>query len=244
MNTFGVEIELVGLTTRQAAQVLVRAGISAQAEDYNHQTRAHWKVVHDGSLGTEFQDGATAEVVSPILNVTDFEQLRKVMNTLKDAGARVNATCGTHVHIGGFDLSADKVARAAKFWTYCQHMTDKLVAPSRRNNPRWAKRLNEEELNAIERGRYDLDRYRAFNVTPINRIQTIEFRQHQGTLNATKLWAWADYCQAITNYAQDSERLVIPNDLDDLLAMLTDGGYLRRENQIYLQQHADELAAR
>jgi hypothetical protein len=81
-------------------------------------------------------------------------------------------------------------------------------------------------------------------VTPINRIGTIEFRQHQGTLNATKLWAWADYCQAVTNYAQQADRLVIPNDLADLLAMLTEEGHLRDESRVYLQQHAEELASR
>jgi hypothetical protein len=245
MNTFGIELELVGLTTRQSAQVLVRAGIEAHAETYNHNTRPHWKVVHDGSLRTEYQGCATAEVVSPILNVTDFEQLRKVTNALKEAGARVNGSCGTHVHIGGFDLSPAKVFRGAQFWSLVQHMTDKLVAPSRRGDTRWAKRLNADDMARIEGGRWSsMDRYRSFNVTPIDRIQTIEFRQHQGSLNATKLWAWADYCQAVTNYAQQAERLVVPNDLDDLLAMLTDGGYLKRENQVYLQQHADELASR
>jgi len=244
MNTFGIELELVGLDTRQSAQVLVRAGIQAQAETYNHNTRPHWKVVHDGSLRTEFQGHATAEVVSPILNVTDFEQLRKVTNALKEAGARVNGSCGTHVHIGGFDLAPDKVYRGASYWNLVQHMTDGLVAPSRRGG-QWARRLNTEELDAIARGRFGyVDRYRAFNVTPIDRIGTIEFRQHQGTLNASKLWAWADYCQAVTNYAQQADRLVIPNDLADLLAMLTEEGHLRDESRVYLQQHAEELASR
>jgi hypothetical protein len=245
MNTFGIELEIVGLTTRQSAQVLMRAGIDARDEGYNHNTRPHWKVVTDGSLGTNYQNGATAEIVSPILNVTDFEQLRKVTNALKDAGARVNQTCGTHVHIGGFDLSADKVLRGAHYWNLVQHMTDELIAPSRRNSPRWAKRLNDGDMALIERGQFSsLDRYRAFNVTPIDRIGTIEFRQHQGTLNASKLWAWADYCQAVTNYAQQANRLVIPNDLTDLLAMLTEAGHLKPENQVYLQQHAEELASR
>jgi hypothetical protein len=245
MNTFGIELELVGLTTRQSAQVLMRAGIDAHAEDYNHATRPHWKVVHDASLRTQYQNHATAEVVSPILNVTDFDQLRKVTNALKEAGARVNGTCGTHVHIGGFDLSVDKVARGARYWALVQHMTDDLVAPSRRNSPRWAKRLNDDDMRMIEAGHWSsVDRYRSFNVTPIGRIQTIEFRQHQGTLNASKLWAWADYCQAVTNYAQQADRLVIPNGLNDLLAMLNETGHLKAESMTYLQQHAEDLASR
>lgn len=242
MNTFGVELEIVGLSIRQSAQVLVRAGIEARAEGYNHETRPHWKVVHDGSLRTSFNRGETAEVVSPILNVTDFEQLRKVTNALKDAGARVNATCGTHVHIGGFNLEPAKVYRSAKFWTICQDVVDQLVAPSRRGNTRWAQRLNADELDAIAQGRFSrIDRYRSFNVTPIDRIGTIEFRQHQGTLNATKLWAWADFCQAMVNYSQADGRLFVPESLNDLMGALSDAQLIKAESVEYLVAHAEEL---
>ena len=245
MNTFGIELEIVGLSVRQSAQVLVRAGIDAHAEGYNHETRPHWKIVSDGSLRTQYQGRETAEVVSPILNVTDFDQLRKVTNALKDAGARVNGSCGTHVHIGGFDLAPDKVLKSAKFWSICQDLTDQLVAVSRRGENRWAQRLNSTDLDRIQHGRFsDLDRYRTFNVTPINRIGTIEFRQHQGTLNATKLWAWADYCQAVVNYAQNAPRLFIPDSLNDLMNELSGAGYLKAESMAYLQEHAEELASR
>jgi hypothetical protein len=175
--------------------------------------------------------------------VTDFEQLRKVTNALKSAGARVNATCGTHVHIGGFNLEPSKVHRSAQFWNMCAGFTDALVSHSRRGDTRWAQRLNTTDLARIQRGDFgDLDRYKSFNVVPINRLGTIEFRQHQGTLNATKLWAWADYCQAMVNYSQSDARLFIPNSLDELLAVLTEAGHLTQENQNYLQQHAEELA--
>ena len=243
MNTYGIELEIVGLSPRESASALIRAGIESQAEGYGHDTRPYWKVVTDGSLGTRYQGGHTAEVVSPILNVTDFEQLRKVTNALKSAGARVNATCGTHVHIGGFNLEPSKVHRSAQFWNMCAGFTDALVSHSRRGDARWAQRLNTTDMTRIQRGDFgDLDRYKSFNVVPINRLGTIEFRQHQGTLNATKLWAWADYCQAMVNYSQSDARLFIPNSLDELLAVLTEAGHLTQENQNYLQQHAEELA--
>jgi hypothetical protein len=234
MNTFGIELEIVGLSPRESASALIRAGIEAQAEGYNHDTRPHWKVVADGSLGTRYQGGHTAEVVSPILNVTDFEQLRKVTNALKSAGARVNATCGTHVHIGGFNLEPSKVHRSAQFWNMCAGFTDALVSHSRRGDTRWAQRLNTTDMTRIQRGDFgDLDRYKSFNVVPINRLGTIEFRQHQGTLNATKLWAWADYCQAMVNYSQSDARLFIPNSLDELLTVLAEAGHLSsRESKL------------
>jgi hypothetical protein len=39
MNTYGIELEIVGLSPRESASALIRAGIEAQAEGYGHDTR-------------------------------------------------------------------------------------------------------------------------------------------------------------------------------------------------------------
>lgn len=243
MNTFGIEFEVVGIDPRTASRALASAGLDSRAESYNHSTVSYWKAVTDGSLRNRLNMG-TAEVVSPVLNVSDFEQVRIATNALKSAGARVNASCGTHVHIGGFELEPAKVARAGQYYELCWDLTAKLVAPSRLQG-NWAQRLNAEELGLIKSGRFDaINRYRAFNVTPITRQSTIEFRLHQGTLNATKILAWADYSQAMVNYAQDSTSLFLTDNLHEHLNNLTQSGYLRAENANYLLARAEELASR
>lgn len=244
MNTFGIEFEVVGIDPRTASHALAHAGLNARAESYNHETVGYWKAVTDGSLRNRLNANAgTAEVVSPVLNVSDFDQVKVATNALKAAGARVNISCGTHVHIGGFDLEPVKVYRAAKYYELCWDLTAKLV-PASRLNGNWARRLDEQELNAIKTGRFNIDRYRAFNVAPINRQGTIEFRLHQGTLNATKILAWADYSQAMVNYAQDSEHLFWSESLHEHLNNLTQTGYLRAESANYLLARAEELASR
>lgn len=249
-NTFGVEIEVVGVSVRDAARILVSAGINAQDEGYNHNTRPYWKSVRDGSLSTRLNGGVTAEVVSPILDVADFDQLRAVMNALKNAGAMVNDSCGTHVHVGGLNLDGDAVHAAAQFWTKHNAIIDGLVAPSRRFGGRrysWASRLNDEELSVIRAGRFDnfdgnSRRYRSFNVGPAGRIGTVEFRQHQGTLNATKIWAWADFCQAMANYGQVNGWHESFTSLNGLFNALD--GRMRSKSVDYLKQHSEVLASR
>lgn len=243
MNTFGIEFEVVGIDPRTASRALASAGLDSRAESYNHSTVSYWKAVTDGSLRNRLNMG-TAEVVSPVLNVSDFEQVRIATNALKSAGARVNSSCGTHVHIGGFNLDPAKVARASQYYELSWEFTTRLVAPSRLSG-NWAKRLNAEELGLIKDGRFDaINRYRAFNVTPINRQSTIEFRLHQGTLNATKILAWADYSQAMVNYAQDSAHLFLADTLDEHLTNLVQTGYLSSNSSNYLLARAEELASR
>ena len=58
---FGIELEIAGISQATALRALSAAGIQAQAEGYNHNTRSHWKLVRDASVRGGF------EVVSPVL---------------------------------------------------------------------------------------------------------------------------------------------------------------------------------
>ncbi|HBP20477.1 MAG TPA: amidoligase, partial [Planctomycetes bacterium] len=49
-----------------------------------------------------------AEVVSPILRYEDIETLQEVIRAVRRAGARVDTSCGIHVHVDAarFDAKA------------------------------------------------------------------------------------------------------------------------------------------
>ena len=264
-TTFGIEIETVGITTSKAARALLSAGINANDERYNHITRPHWKAVDDGSLRTQLGAGNTAEVVSPILNVTDFEQLKTVVDALARAGARVNKSCGIHVHVGGHDLAPAAIHRAALLWRELQEATDLLVSPARREGERqcrcgamhchFAQRLNDQDLRLIADGCWERIctselRYRTFNAGSMHRIPTVEFRQHQGSLNATKIWAWADYCQAMLKAGQRGLQYTGSMGVDALkhtesvVSWVAELGLMRGDSADYLIRHSAELASR
>lgn len=42
----------------------------------------------------------SGEIVSPVLGYDDIELLQQIVRAVRAAGARVDETCGIHVHVG------------------------------------------------------------------------------------------------------------------------------------------------
>ena len=97
--TFGVEIECM-----LPNQYVRRQGIEVGRYHHGLQLPAPfptgWAAQYDGSL--DAISGHTAlEVVSPVLKgLAGLEQVLQVFTILNEAGARVNDSCGFHVHVG------------------------------------------------------------------------------------------------------------------------------------------------
>lgn len=196
---FGVEIEFVGLGVAAAARALQSAGLDCSAPGYTHRVMSSWKVVTDASV---YNGG---ELVSPPLSgAAGLRALKTACEALVAAGARVSTACGLHVHHDVNDLSAPQLGRLFRNWADTQAATDQLVSASRRNS-RWAQPLRTREVEHVEalpsvshaRNHFAyVDRYRSLNVAAYPRYGTVEVRQHQGTINFTKIASWIAYGQA------------------------------------------------
>ena len=210
--TFGIEIECVGLMDYQAAQALERAGVRCERPGYTHATMSTWKVVPDGSLRGR---NGTCEVVSPVLSGTDgLAEVRTVMKILRDAGARVNESCGMHVHIGVDQLSLAEQAAVMELYHGFQWAFTSWVK-ERRINGSWArlrgavmtKRLADEwrgvrSMSDLHQVAEHNNRYYALNVASYARHGTFEFRAHHGSLNGTNAAAWIALHVAFIEYAR------------------------------------------
>ncbi len=149
---FGVEIEVFNISQSRAAEVITAAGIDCRYEEYNHTTRTWWKTVPDGSLPSN-----SAEVVSPPLpfNKESLEQVAKVIKVLKDNGARVNNSCGLHVHVDARNIDRYQDFAYALYQRYRinEPMIDKFIAQHRRgsSSPSYARNLeyNPTSYNGI-----------------------------------------------------------------------------------------------
>lgn len=110
-QNFGVEIEMTGITRAKAAQVIgdyfgTRAfSIGTYYDTYGAKDRngRTWKAMFDGSIKTyrRFDGQLTSgtgdyacEVVTPILQYSDIEDLQNVIRKLRQAGAITNSSCG------------------------------------------------------------------------------------------------------------------------------------------------------
>jgi hypothetical protein len=211
-RTFGVEIEFVGDRDIVAWEINA-TGLRCEIESYNHCTRPHWKIVSDSSVhATGRQSGSGWELVSPILKGQDgLEQIKKVCQAMKQAGAAVNVTCGLHVHHDARDFNVDTFKNIVKIYARFETTIDTLVAPSRRGNEntycqtlqgvdmdRLLKQTNINGIRNIYGGRYhklNLDSYITHG--------TVEFRQHQGTIDADKIINWIKLTQAMVQRAVD-----------------------------------------
>jgi hypothetical protein len=221
-RAFGVEIECHlphGKNRAAVAAAITAAGIECRAEGYNHTTGQRWKIVHDGSIATDETGG---EVVSPKLYGDDgYRQVEIVMNAMVAAGCTVSKQCGLHVHVDSTGESLGYYKDVAKLFAAYESVIDSVMPVSRRvNNNKYCRSIthaSREEIDAassqhalaviLGRGAMHsrfvkLNLWRRPAAHNVSAIQTVEFRQHSGTLEPVKAINWIKLCQRICDKAK------------------------------------------
>ena len=209
---FGIEIEFVGACKYLVAEAINEAGVDCEVEYYNHTTRAHWKIVSDSSLDSI--RGYAAELVSPILEGDDgVQELLKVITALNSVdGVTVNRSCGLHVHLNCVDLTVKEIQTIYERYAQYEEQIDLCMPRSRRGSMHWCKTLKDEgKVAKVKRAKYkesiadSFGRYYKVNLTQIARRGAIEFRQHSGTTDFTKIYNWLSFLMQFV----ESSRLLV-----------------------------------
>ena len=108
-QTFGVEIELTGITRKDAAKVIADyygttsyyASRSYDTYEATDRQGRKWKAMSDGSIDTEGNGSAySCEIVTPVCRWEDIEDIQEIVRQLRHKGAKANSSCGIHVHVG------------------------------------------------------------------------------------------------------------------------------------------------
>lgn len=116
-QTFGIEIEMTGITRDMAAVIIADyfgtaskyTGGSYHAYEAPDRGGRIWKAMYDLSIMAQRKengkkrpadDDFKTEVVSPVLSYEDMEDLQELVRRFRKAGAFVNPFCGIHIHIG------------------------------------------------------------------------------------------------------------------------------------------------
>lgn len=203
---FGVEIEAYDCTKEKLARELREAGISVSISDYSHATTSFWKLVTDGSL-----DGNnTFELVSPILvGENGLKELETVCWVLEFCQVRVNRSCGFHVHFDASAFDIDTWKNLALSYKHIEQLIDSFMPESRRDN-RYCQTLAGINDQTIRRADtiYDLQRafnnqrYYKLNLEAYSRHRTVEFRQHSGTIDFTKMEKWIHFLNGLIIFAK------------------------------------------
>lgn len=206
---FGVEIEAYNCSRERLADELREAGISVAVEGYNHNTRNHWKLVTDSSLS----GNNTFELVSPILEGENgLRELEKVCWVLDLCDVKVNDSCGLHVHMDAADFTINTWKNLALSYKNLENVINAFMPNSRRNNY-YCKGLGNIsdrmilEANTINELQtvFGNDRYRKVNLQAYSRHRTVEFRQHGGSTNFTKMSNWILFLGRMITFAQQAK---------------------------------------
>lgn len=153
-QTFGVEIELTGITRCQAANIIA---------DYFHTTKTHagtyydkyevvdskgrkWITMSDGSIHTEMKDGTRAsdlyscELVTPVCRWEDIADIQEIVRQLRHKGAIANSSCGIHVHVGAERQTAKTLRNLVNIMTSKEDLLFKALGVTASREGRWCKK--------------------------------------------------------------------------------------------------------
>ena len=227
-RTFGVEIELAAIGPAEPqdevldilADELDRAAIPAIRDtdgSADEPVGGCWKIVWDCTAGPDGRGGP--ELISPPMSGHDgLDELRRVCAVLQSLEATVNDHCGLHVHHDAGDLTPSQMVRMSSIYRSHQLAISHFLAPSRRMNhfamPIFEPMHDSERLYMSVAGESDRarrrrisealsggSRHRAVNWMAYGCHGTVEFRQHQGTVDADEIAHWVLFTQAVVSAA-------------------------------------------
>lgn len=176
-----------------------------------------WKVMADSSLSGPFH--LQAEVVSPILGYEDIPELQKIVRSVRNAGAKIDSSCGIHIHVDAAAFTAKALTNLVKLTNKQEELIEAAlkIRPSRLTS--YCKGINQDFLQRIESQRpqdledinrawygyhnstpshYDDTRYRGLNLHNVWFRGTVEFRWFNGTLHAGKVKAYIQFALALS----------------------------------------------
>jgi len=231
---FGIEVETIGLAreaTAHAIQGVVGGTVRYSGTSYDTWECVAadgrvWKAMSDASLSDRYRN---AEIVSPILNYDDIDTLQRIIRAVRAAGAKVDQSCGIHIHLDGARFDASAVTRFVKIFNKQEELIMHALGVCQRRRASFCKDVDQDFLARIEREKprtldalnvawygyrnmrpahYDNSRYRALNLHALWQKGTIEIRAFESTLHAGKVRAYVQLALALGAKAIDSKSAV------------------------------------
>lgn len=243
---FGVEIE--NFCNRQKVERSLRESnvpFTWQGTYYHTNGNSRFEFKHDGSLRCDSNTDAEnrpIEMVSPVFNNgrNDFEMLKKACKALEDNGAQVNKSTGLHVHISSPAITDTAYVNVFKNYQKLENVINTFMARSRHDND-YAAKISNYDFSCCSTPR-DVERlmhsrYHKVNPCSWSSHRTIEFRQHGGTCNYTKISEWVKFCAALVGWS-------VNNVLDHEVTSIDEIPFLNAKQKAFFKSRAAEFAAR
>lgn len=234
-QNFGIEIEMTGLTRSAAARIIAgyfgtqatHVGGVYDAYTIRDEQNRQWKVVRDTSIryrdsrNREASRDYAVEFVSPICKYEDIPVVQELVRKLRAGGARVNDSCGIHVHVDASahtpqtlrnivnimaakeDLLYKALQVKVNRENYCRKADTRFLEELNHKRPKTMDEVEELWYNGMggRYSHYDDSRYHALNLHSVFSKGTIEFRLFNSTLHAGEVKSYIQLCLAISHQA-------------------------------------------
>ena len=242
--TFGCELEFTGITREQAAKVVARffeTAVWYEGAGYDKRivrdtSGRKWAIMRDSSIhpqrkGVEIAgEDYKVELVTPVLYYSDIETLQELVRDLRKAGAKVNRSCGMHVHVGAEKFTPATLRNLSNLFANNEDMIYKALQVDdehrnidycKKTSAAYLKELNEKKPKTedafkmiwyndstpyAQHRHYDDSRYRGLNLHAFFTKGTVEFRLFNGTLHAGKVKSYIQFCLALVQQALRQKR--------------------------------------
>ena len=213
----GVEIECFTKSDHKAlAAKFVQAGVGEYVS-----------LAKDGSI-KGYPAGFTPVEVRVIVTSDNYKTiLAKVSDILFKDGAKVNETCGLHVHLDIRNKNPEERALIHNNLVVYHRALEKMLPITRTGENAYNKRNISTIQDPRSRGWH-------INAAAASRHGTFEVRSHSPTVNSAKIVNWIDILGKIYNQTTKAERT--PSHIDHLCRRLAIGAELKA----YIRQRVEK----
>lgn len=239
-RTYGVELEFCG--SIEAVEHILRIekfnvwSVFGYSDEDPPEGYTTWTIKEDFSVKTKKNKKYTncgyyesgMEICSPILHkksgLKEIDRMCSILNYLQ---AKVNKTCGLHVHVAASDFNLNDIKTVIERYKKYEKIIDSWMEPSRRkNNNSYCsfsknkiqqvnkdfikscdqKTFGDEALEIFSTSWEDIfNKYSKVNVGDcFQSMKTIEFRHHHGTLDSKEINNWIQF---VVNFVDVSKKI-------------------------------------
>jgi hypothetical protein len=172
-----------------------RKNLEALTDDLRLSVYRHYLALGtDGSVTSNDKfEGSELRICAPTSKIKEVVSF--VSAALIKAQAKVDKSCGMHVHLDARPTTGANAKNMFERLVDQQFALFQIVPSSRRSN-RYCKYTKKDDWRGT-------DRYKAVNPLSFKKYNTIEVRMHSGTVDANKIIPWINLLEAIAYSTAD-----------------------------------------
>lgn len=198
---FGVEVELTGITRKEAAQALAEyfsttarytGGVYDTWEVTDPEGKV-WKLMSDSSIRAErkSENGYETtsaplyrvEMVTPKLTYDELSKFQECVRCIRRAGGKVNSSCGLHVHVDASNHNRQSLKNLIGIMYSKEDMLFKALQVNEARASRWCQKVREPMLKEARK----LSNDETCDLTKLERIW------YEGSDGSAEHYHWSRY---------------------------------------------------